>query len=306
VDELLLAEGATRLTIRAGARGGDRASVNLDPPGYPRVVNGLHTVDATDSTALGAMPLRIARDSAAGTVTVTGAVAAGSTRGIDVAYADQSAAFLSLLRDALATRGITVDGVALDTSRAVDTLFTTVSAPLGDILPAMMKPSQNQIAEVLFRAIALERTGLGSADSAQRLVDSTLRAWGVGEHDLVVRDGSGLSRYDYLSPRAIVTVLDHMRRSPHAGVYLASLPIAGVDGTLASRMKGTPAEGVARAKTGFVTAARSLSGYVPAADGRLVLFSLLCNNWTAPQRDVEAVQDAIVAQLVGLELGAAP
>ncbi len=101
-----------------------------------------------------------------------------------------------------------------------------------------------------------------------------------------------------------MTVLEHMRRSPLSETYVQSLPVAGVDGTLASRMKGTPAEGVARAKTGFVTAARSLSGYVPTANGRLLLFSLLCNNWTAPQREVEAVQDAIVVRLVGLDLRA--
>jgi D-alanyl-D-alanine carboxypeptidase/D-alanyl-D-alanine-endopeptidase (penicillin-binding protein 4) len=75
-----------------------------------------------------------------------------------------------------------------------------------------------------------------------------------------------------------------------------------VDGTIAGRMRGTPAQGNAHAKTGFVAQARSLSGYVTTADGQMLIFSLLCNNWTVPVRSVEQVQDTIVARLAGMHL----
>jgi D-alanyl-D-alanine carboxypeptidase/D-alanyl-D-alanine-endopeptidase (penicillin-binding protein 4) len=93
-----------------------------------------------------------------------------------------------------------------------------------------------------------------------------------------------------------------MRRSPHFRVYYDALPIAGVDGTIRNRMKGTPAEGNVHAKTGSVALSRSLSGYVTTANGRLLIFSFLSNNWTVPVRDVERVQDTIGARLAALQL----
>jgi D-alanyl-D-alanine carboxypeptidase/D-alanyl-D-alanine-endopeptidase (penicillin-binding protein 4) len=118
----------------------------------------------------------------------------------------------------------------------------------------------------------------------------------------VVRDGSGLSRHDYLSPRAIVQVLDVMRKHQHFQLFYESLPIAGVDGTIGNRMRDTPAQGNLRAKTGTLDKARALSGYVTTADGRLLLFSALANNYTTPLAEVTQVQDLIGAQLARLRL----
>ncbi len=101
-------------------------------------------------------------------------------------------------------------------------------------------------------------------------------------------------------------VLDAMRRAPYFATFRDALPIAGVDGTIASRMKGTAAQGNARAKTGTVDKARSLSGYVTTADGRLVLFSMLSNNFTVPNREVERVQDLLVTTLASRALGPPP
>jgi D-alanyl-D-alanine carboxypeptidase/D-alanyl-D-alanine-endopeptidase (penicillin-binding protein 4) len=120
--------------------------------------------------------------------------------------------------------------------------------------------------------------------------------------EAVVRDGSGLARYDYISPRAAVRILDAMRRAPTFPVYYDALPIAGVDGTIRSRMQGTPAENNVHAKTGTVAQARSLSGYVTTADQHMLIFSFLCNNFTVPNRDVERVQDAIAARLAAMRL----
>ena len=144
---------------------------------------------------------------------------------------------------------------------------------------------------------------MGSADSARAVGVRTLAGWGVTTADAAYRDGSGLSRHDYVTPRAIVKVLDAMRRSPSFATYRDALPIAGVDGTIGNRMKGTPAAGNARAKTGTVDKARSLSGYVTTADGRLVMFSMLSNNFTVPTRDVERVQDLLVTTLASRALG---
>ena len=214
---------------------------------------------------------------------------------------DPAKAYLDALNDALVRKGITVDaGVhdsILPTPIKMDTLFVLVSLPLRDILPALMKPSQNQIAEILLKTIGLERGGLGTADSARKIVAQQLLAWGVQPDGFIIRDGSGLSRHDLLSPETIVRVLDRIQRDTAFAVYYNAMPIAGVDGTLKDRMKGTPAEGNVRAKTGSIAAARSLSGYVTTADGERLIFSVLANNWTLPGSAVTTVGDQIAAAL---------
>jgi D-alanyl-D-alanine carboxypeptidase/D-alanyl-D-alanine-endopeptidase (penicillin-binding protein 4) len=105
-----------------------------------------------------------------------------------------------------------------------------------------------------------------------------------------------------VTPETLVRVLATIRSDTAFHVFYDALPIAGVDGTIKNRMKGTPAEGNVHAKTGFVDKARSLSGYATTADGHVVIFSALCNNWTVPTSEVEAVQNMIAARIAGMRL----
>ena len=214
---------------------------------------------------------------------------------------DPAKAYLDALRDALVRKSIGLDGGVRDSILPapfkMDTLFVLVSPPLRDILPALMKPSQNQIAEILLKTIGLERGGLGTADSARKIVGQQLLAWGVQPDGFVIRDGSGLSDQDLLTPETIVRVLDRIQRDTAFATYYNSMPIAGVDGTIHTRMKGTPAEGNVHAKTGMLAKARSLSGYVTTADGERLIFSILANNTTTPGSAVTRVADQIAASL---------
>jgi len=231
----------------------------------------------------------------------------GDTVSAPVVIREPAAAFLDAFAAALSERHITLDGSADARAALADSgllpIFELRSPPLSAILARMAKPSQNQIAEILFKTLALEKTGVGTADSARRVVERQLLAWGALPDGFAVRDGSGLSRHDYVTPETIVRVLDAMRTSRDFPVWYDALPIAGVDGTISARMKGTPAERNVRAKTGTVDKARSLSGYVTTADGRMLLFSLLCNNFTVPNREVERVQDAILVLLASSRIG---
>jgi D-alanyl-D-alanine carboxypeptidase/D-alanyl-D-alanine-endopeptidase (penicillin-binding protein 4) len=150
--------------------------------------------------------------------------------------------------------------------------------------------------------VALEATGTGRTDSARAVVQRQIAAWGVVPSEAVVRDGSGLSRYDYISPRTVVRILAAMKRSPSFSVFYDALPIGGRDGTIRNRMKGTLAENNVHAKTGSVAMSRSLSGYVTTSDQHMLIFSFLSNNWTVPTRAVERVQDAIAARLASTQL----
>ena len=314
VDELFFNDGMFRITLRGGQREGARASTSVRPDiGYPSVRATVTTAARPDSTRAAdgsAPPARLrspsARmDSASNLVTITGQVYAGDSTTVNVAYRDPGLAYLNALRKALTDQALTVEGGVdprppRDTTAQLDTLFVLRSPPLREILPALEKPSQNQIAEIFFKTLGLERTGTGTADSGRAVIERQLVEWGIAPTSVAVRDGSGLSRHDYIAPEAIVRILDAMRRSPNFPVFRDALPIAGVDGTIANRMRGTPAAGNVHAKTGFVDKARSLSGYVTTADGRLLIFSLLCNNWTTPSREVDQVADAIAVRLAGL------
>jgi D-alanyl-D-alanine carboxypeptidase/D-alanyl-D-alanine-endopeptidase (penicillin-binding protein 4) len=249
--------------------------------------------------------LTAVKDTVRGDVSVTGDIVAGDSATLEVTHRDPDLAYLAALTEALRDRGIVVDSAPttqIDSVTTGDTLAILISKPLREILPALLKPSQNQIAEVLLRTIGLEHGGAGSADSGRVVVERQLTAWGVPPSTYVIRDGSGLSRYDYLAPEAIVHILDAVRRSPHFQLYYDALPIAGIDGTLRSRMRGTAAENNVHAKTGSVANARSLSGYVHTANGRMLIFSMLANNWTVPAVNVTRMQDVIAARLAELRL----
>ncbi len=247
--------------------------------------------------------MRSRKDSTNWQEIISGQIGVGDTTTLELTHHDPDLAYVHAMTEALIARGIEV-GTTPETTSAgrIDTLATLSSPPLSEILKALLKPSQNQIAEMLFRTIALEKFGSGRPDSAAVAVRAQLAQWGVPANEAVIRDGSGLSRYDYITPRTLVRIFDAMRKSPSFKVYYDALPIAGVDGTIRSRMKGTPAENNVHAKTGSVALSRSLSGYVTTADGQLLIFSFLSNNWTVPTRSVERVQDAISARLAGMRL----
>lgn len=312
VDELLFNEGFSTIVVRGGAAPGDSATARTAPAlTFPRVTLDVRTIARpTDSTARQASRLTFTQDSATGTVHLRGTIVAGDSVIVNVAHRDPKAAYLAALREALRMRGIVVTGAVdslaprRDSVVAYDTLFVTSSPTLREIMPVLQKPSQNQVAEVLLRTLGRERTGVGLPDSGWRVVNAQLRAWGADSTGFIVRDGSGLSRHDYLTPETIVRVLAAMRSHPDFDVFYEALPIAGVDGTIRNRMRDTPAQGNLRAKTGYIDRARSLSGYVTTADGRLLIFATMANNWTVPVREIEEVQDRIGVALATLRADA--
>jgi D-alanyl-D-alanine carboxypeptidase/D-alanyl-D-alanine-endopeptidase (penicillin-binding protein 4) len=229
---------------------------------------------------------------------------AGRDTLVDIATAFPARTYLESLSSALAEKGISVGAIVPDSTvevlaPGVDTLFSVQSPPLREILRYFEKPSQNQIGEILLRAIGLERTGVGRSDSGSVVVSRQLLAWGVERDGFVVYDGSGLSRHDLLSPETIVRTLVAIQRDTAFLVFYDALPIAGVDGTLRTRMVGTPAAGNMRAKTGTLQFVRALSGYVTDADGDRLVFSILNNHYTAPVDSVSRFQNNVGVLLAG-------
>jgi len=237
-----------------------------------------------------------------GMTTVTRRIAGRDTT-VAVATATPARTYLEALASALSARGIVITRGVSEADPAIFadgiTLFEVSSPPLREILRYMEKPSQNQIAEVLLRTIGLERTGVGSADSGAAVVSRQLLAWGAERDGFVVYDGSGMSRHDLLTPETIVRTLVAIQRDTAFQVFYDALPIAGVDGTLRTRMVGTPAAGNIRGKTGSLEFVRSFSGYVTDGDGDRLVFSILNNHFAVPVDSVSRFQNNVGVLLAG-------
>jgi D-alanyl-D-alanine carboxypeptidase/D-alanyl-D-alanine-endopeptidase (penicillin-binding protein 4) len=161
-----------------------------------------------------------------------------------------------------------------------------------------MKVSQNLYAETLLKAIGASRGGLGTTEGGRAATRALFSSWGIDEGSYIQMDGSGLSRYDFVTPDVLVTILAHLYADPrHRDAFMASLPVAGKDGTVSSRLKKTRAEGNAALKTGTIANVRSLSGYVRTRDGEVLAFSILANNFAIPAATVNWITDLAVETL---------
>ncbi len=302
VGALQYNESAVLVTVTPGPAAGDAAGISIVPADsgltiVSGVVTGAASAAASISTRRlpGSMRLQLAGTIAAGAPPAT----------LRVSVDNPTQFFVSALRTALIANGIDVRGPAIDIDELRDApaasgapIVSYQSPPLSTLAVRLMKISQNQYAETLLKSVSAAPGVVPTAAAGWKAAQEIFARWGIAASALVQRDGSGLTRYDFVTPEALVTILAHVDRDPRLrGPFEASLPIAGRDGTLANRMKGTPAEGNARAKTGSMTAVRGLSGYVTTADGEPLAFSILANNYDTPAATINAVTDAIVVRL---------
>jgi serine-type D-Ala-D-Ala carboxypeptidase/endopeptidase (penicillin-binding protein 4) len=302
VGALQYNEDVATLTIAAGATEGAPANVTLAPGAGLRVINHAYT-----GVAKSQVTVDYARRLDAPVLEITGSIpsdAAPLTR--TVAVVNPTLFFAQSLKDALAARGIGVTGDAADadeqvTIAAPDTrrqLVQTQSPPLRDIATTMMKVSQNVYAETLLKAASAAHGGLGTVAGGTLATRAVLDAWGIPAATYIQVDGSGLSRYDYVTADMLVTILEHEYRDPASrDAFVATLPIAGKDGTLRLRLKSTRAEDNAEAKTGSIANVRTLSGFVRTRDGETLVFSMLANSFAVPASTVTWIADLAVETL---------
>lgn len=296
VSDLMFDESSSTVTITAGARAGAAVTALVLPAvGYPRVRVTAATLPASSAGTMATDTLAI--EYRADEIVVSGGLPVRETRTLTLVHQDPRAAFLAALRTALAARAINVGDVRQSPRPARDTLFVYQSAPLSEISALLQKPSQNQTAEVLKRTLALELTGVGAPDSGRRVLEADLLAMGAEEDGFVIGDAAGMSRYNFLTPETIVRLLNVMRDD---SVFVTSLPLIGVEGTLQNRLRSSAAAGRGRAKTGSISNGAALSGYLRTADDEQLLFSILANNWIVESRDVLVAIDAVVNVLAGI------
>lgn len=172
------------------------------------------------------------------------------------------------------------------------------SPPLLQDLVVINKVSQNLHAEMDLRLLGKIRGGAGSVEGGLAALRAFLSQVGLQPQDYAFYDGSGLSRVNLVSPDAVVRLLLYDAAQPWSAQFQSTLPVAGLDGSLADRFKATPAEGRVLAKTGGHNHVTALSGYVTTLRGDKLAFSILANNHSVPGRRARQVIDQIVQAIV--------
>jgi D-alanyl-D-alanine carboxypeptidase/D-alanyl-D-alanine-endopeptidase (penicillin-binding protein 4) len=194
------------------------------------------------------------------------------------------------LRALLEARGVRVSGGVSPRHRPVgrgasapivpierQLLLQLAPPPLAEDLRTINKASQNLHAELMLRRLGRQR-GTGAIADGLTIVRDLLARAGLRRTDYDFSDGSGMSTYNRVTPRGVVTLLRWATAQPWGAAWRATFPIAGVDGTLARRFRGTALEGRLFAKTGSLNATSALSGYLIARSGRMLTFSFYAND----------------------------
>ena len=299
VSALTVNDNSFTLNVAPGEAIGLPAKVSLWPAiEYFVVHNRTRTVKG---------PAKLTTDRIPGSreLILGGTVGGWSTNYIAV---DDPALYAALcLRDALQERGVRVRGGTRAVHRRADEAAPVwrgievarhTSAPLAEALTVLNKVSQNLHTEMVLREIARQKHGVGSRKEGLKEVEAFLTELGVADTQYNFKDASGLSRLTLVTPDTIGQVLLHMYRSPHRELWMATLPVGGVDGTLATRFESAPAGVDIRAKTGSISHVSSLSGYALRKDGRVLAFTIIANNYNSPHAPIRQVIDRIALALL--------
>jgi D-alanyl-D-alanine carboxypeptidase/D-alanyl-D-alanine-endopeptidase (penicillin-binding protein 4) len=296
VGALEFNEDVATLTVSPGASQGVATIVSLEAGSGVEMLNRAITGPAGSADTID-----YRRHLDRPVLEVTGSIPIGApaeTR--TVAVVNPTLFYAQWLKDGLIAHGIGVSGQAVDFDDIAAempggdprVIVKTESPPLREIATVLMKVSQNLYAETLLKALGAARNGLGTAEGGRLAIRQTLSAWGIPGDAHILYDGSGLSRYNYVTAATLTAVLEHMYNDPrHRDAFVSTLPIAGKDGTMGSRLRGTRAEGNAVAKTGSIANVRALSGFVRTRDGEMLVFSILANDFVIPAATINWIAD---------------
>lgn len=314
VSALSIGGNEISLTVAPANKPGETATVELEPAtDYVRLKNETMTVERGQPATIG-----INRGLSDNVVRVWGDFPS-TGRGFNARLAVHKPALwaASIFREELRARGITVEGEAIirdarsqperdrfDPQRAVEIAYLT-SKSLKEIARATNKESLNLEAELILRTLGKEKGAQAPDSDSRKMLTrgddaaglAVIRQWleraAIPTRNLALHDGSGLSRLNLVTPEATARLLAVMSKSSSTNAFRDSLPIAGRDGTLGSRLRA--ASNRIFAKTGTLTYTNSLSGYALTEKDELLAFSIICNNETASASSTPVIDLIILA-----------
>jgi D-alanyl-D-alanine carboxypeptidase/D-alanyl-D-alanine-endopeptidase (penicillin-binding protein 4) len=316
-----LEDGVLHLTVTPGAAAGAPAVLSWDPPAgadaqappvCPPASDDAHIVDAVTTGAAGAADTVDVERGPCGVIRVSGTIPLGSAPDrIDAAVPSPERYVQRVFAAALEAHGI---GLTVSVDRPLHgapvvtapyprdgerVLWSHDSEPLRDLLADLWLPSDNLLAESLLKQLAVAGSGApGSDPNGTAFELSWLKGLGVDAGTLALEDGSGLSAYDRVTPRDLVTVLVHDWNGPYRELVLDDLPIAGVRGTLASSYAGTAAEKRVFAKTGSLSHVSTLAGYVATRAHGTVIIAFQVDDWIGAPAALRELRGRMLSRIV--------
>ena len=304
ISAIVVDDNTVTVTLTPGERPGDPVQAAIAPATPDFVIENNVVTSAADVKA----DLTLTREPGANLVVVRGTLPAkAAPRKLVLAVEEPALHAAALLADLLTERGVKIGGKARAvhapeaagteaTPRAV--LAEHVSVPLGDAVKLVNKISQNLHAEMLLRTAARQNGVWSTPEELAKFPEDFYAVAGISPGDAVQSDGSGLSRRDLVTPRAVAALLKYAQEQPWFSAYYASLPVAGEDGSLEDRMKNSPAAGRIHAKTGSLEHVRSRSGYAETPGGRRLIFSFLSNNLAGKNHEAVDALDALCEAMI--------
>ena len=303
ISAIVLDDNTVQLTLTPGGNAGDRVDAVVAPTAPEFTVNNQVITSAT-----GVKPdLTLKREPGSNVVTLLGTLPAKSNqRKLTLAIQEPGLHAAAMLKRLLEDRGIKVSGTVRQLSlppgppegekRVV--LAEHLSIPLRQSVKLVNKISQNLHTEMLLRTAARQNGVWSTPEDLANFAATFYSIAGIPPGDVVQTDGSGLSRHDLVTPRAVVALLLYVQKQPWFGAYFESLPVAGIDGTLEDRMKNSIAVGRLHAKTGSVEHVRTRSGYADLPSGRRLVFSFLSNNMGSKSHEATDALDALSIAMI--------
>src|SRR5271169_4087366 len=317
VSAIAFNDNSITVEVSPGLRAGDPAVVAVEPA----AAMGTFGHELRTGLADGKPEFGVVRQAGPQFLLLRGTIPLGHAPiKLDLAMADPAETVAAALKQVFEARGVGVTGTVrvrhappaeiypdapvvlgpapLPTPADTIVFAVHISPPLSEIVRVTNKVSQNLHAELLLRGVAHEKKGFGVTDAGIWVEQDFLKTVGVADGDVVFTDGSGLSRDDLVTPRAVVQLLRWDAAQPWGADYISTFPIAGVDGTLETRLKDTVASGRIQAKTGALDHVRAISGFATTLRGERLIFSIFGNNNPQRGRDATAAADAIAVAMV--------
>lgn len=296
ISALSLNRGTVRMDYRPGKRIGDAVEITLSPhTQYVQIVNEATTVAAGANNTFAMERVR-----SQNVIRVTGNLPLSAAAGHQWIAVEDPALYLgTVLKEKLREAGMIAGPASVrrgEVPAGSSQLAVFTSPPLAEILTQVNKQNDNHGAEMITKALGAAKLGEGTTAAGLAVVYEATAALGVEEtYDLF--DASGLTRYNLIAPRQLLSALEGIADQQTFALYLDTLPIAGTDGTLLNRMKGTLAEKNVRAKTGSMAGVGALSGYVTTQSGERLVFSCIVNAYSGDGEELTALLDQIAVSL---------
>jgi serine-type D-Ala-D-Ala carboxypeptidase/endopeptidase (penicillin-binding protein 4) len=328
VSAIAFNDNTVTVLVEPGASAGDAATITAEPSAAADMIGH----DITTVAAKTAFNLAVVRRPGVDFIEIRGTIPASHAPvRLDLAMTNPAEIAARTLKELLEARSVRVTGNVRvqhapppESTPAGEPVFPAAGAaaeatpaaaagrlvlaehlspPLIETIQFTNKASNNLHAELLLRAVARGKSGLGSTAAGLKVEDDFRLAAGIPDGDVVLSDGSGLARDDLLTPRAMVMLLRYAAEQPWGRDFISTLPIAGVDGTLEDRMKNTAATGLIEAKTGTLEHDHALSGYATTLRGEYLAFAVFCSNdpqhGPGPSATIDAIAKAMVETLGG-------